>query len=121
MVSAKWLGLATVGAVIAAIAIKKAQAKPPPPPSPCSSVYQVVVSSTYSSSPISRPIYPEPYFEVTEVVRNISTIDGSICDEFTVTLPITPGMVSRDPSAYPEYIVSYYKQEYPELFKVMLV
>jgi hypothetical protein len=121
MPSAKWLGLATVGAVIAVIAIKKAQAKPPPPPSPCSSVRQVVVSSTYSSSPVSRPIYPEPYFEVTEVVRNISTIDGSICEEFTVTLPITPGMVSRDPSAYPDYIVNYYKQEYPELFKVMLV
>jgi len=90
--------------------------------STCSVLTNRTKSITFSSAPVSKPVYQDPYFEATEVVEQVCVDQNSINYGKVVntlpafTYPVTPADVARNPSAYPSYIVSYYKAKYPSMF-----
>lgn len=90
--------------------------------STCSVLTNRTKSITFSSAPVSKPVYQDPYFEATEVVEQVCNDTNSIYYGKVVntlpafTYPVTPADVSRNPSAYPAYILNYYKAKYPSMF-----
>jgi len=95
---------------------------PPPSPSPNGSTTATVVKVEYSPQPVSAPIYAYPYFEARDYIQ-VTNSSGAVVDSYwTIWYPVTPGMVGWDwlrhngTSSYPDYIVQYYQQNYPEFF-----
>jgi len=90
--------------------------------STCSVIQNRTKSITFSSQPVSKPVYEHPFFEATEVTEQVCKDSSSIYYNKVInTLPaftylVTPADVARNPSAYPSYIVSYYKANYPSMF-----
>jgi hypothetical protein len=114
-------GLAAAVALAAFWASRKAQATPTPTPTPtptrCTSVTQIVTSKTFTSEPVSAIAFgPYQYFIETDTWENICNDTGEVIESGTFDTAVSPYMVARFPSDYPQYIVDTYRQMYPEYF-----
>ena len=114
-------GIAAAAVLGAVFEAKKATAQPKPPsggqPPTCTSVTQKITARTFTDAPVSAPVFgTNQYFIETDTFEDICNDTGQVIESGTFDIAVTPAMVARNPSDYPQYIVDTYRQMYPEAF-----